>query len=210
MAITNYGPYGVSINYSVDLQKGGDLEGLLAKQFGSLKKEAYKGFHLLTYRNWAGPVTNYHAFIPFDKFADLDNWPSAAANSSEESHLQSHGAAAALGSTSTFLELVPELSRPPKGAPDAYALAFEYRLKPGGANQFEDKADKALGSHQAVLTYRSFAGTTDAYYVVLPFDKFADLDGWKSTSGVLKGDALSDVKVTFAEYVPALSNPVKG
>jgi hypothetical protein len=209
MPISNYGPYGVSINYRVN-QKGGDLEKALSQQFSSLKSGAYKSFHLLAYRNWAGPVTNYHAFIPFEKFGDLDQWPSSAANSAEESHLQSHGAAAALGSDSRFLELVDNLSRVPKGAPAAYVVAIEYRLKPGAADEFENSAGKALkgGGVESVLTYRSFAGTTDSYHVALPFNKFADLDNWKSTSGILTGDLIKHVSVSIAELVPALSNPL--
>lgn len=211
MAKSNYGPYGVSINYRVNVQTGGDLEKALSQHFSGLKSGAYKNFNLLAYRNWAGPVTHYHAFIPFEKFGDLDNWPSSSGDhAAAESGAQSAGAGTALGSDSKFLELVDSLSRVPQGAPAAYVMTIEYRLKPGAADEFEKSAGKALngGGVESVLTYRSFAGTTDSYHVALPFNKFADLDNWKSTGGVLTGDVIKHVQVSFAELVPSLSNPL--
>ncbi len=209
MGITNYGPYGVSINYRARPGHGNQIEGLLNKSFQTLKSSRYKDFHVVTYRNWAGPVSYYHAFIPFAKFGDLDAWP-AAGGGEDEGALQQHGAASVLGSDSQFLELVPELSNPPQGAPAPYVVAYTYHLHPGAADDFE-AAGKKLHSAKnspAVLVYRSFAGTTDAYHVAVPFNKFADLDGWRSDTDALGGDAIANVEVSFAEYVPALSNPV--
>jgi hypothetical protein len=208
MGITNYGPYGVSINYRARPGHGNQIEKLLNDAFGALKSSRYKDFHVVTYRNWAGPVAYYHAFIPFAKFADLDAWP-AAGGGEHESALQNSGAASVLGSDSAFLELVPELSNPPAGGPAPYVVALTYRLKPGAADDFE-AAGKSLRakSGPSALVYRSFAGTTDAYHVAVPFNKFADLDAWQSDAGALGGDAIEDVDISFAEYVPALSNPV--
>jgi len=176
-------------------------------------------------------------FCPFTKYADLDRpttgqvavQSKAAANvdvdgliTSVESHLESV--------TRSIVEYVPGLSNPPTHdalAPGPFIYHVEAHLKPGNTIAARDLAAKIAEAHRKSPNgvkywgYTTAMGSGDTYHVFIPFEKYADLDGWATTGEVLAAAdaATADQMLTeidsmiehsqrqILSYVPGLSIP---
>lgn len=210
MAKTNFGPYGISINYEVDPRHATELHDTLAADIKAVKN-TYKNFNLVTYKNWAGPLQYYHAFIPFEKFGELDQWPGSQNSAlASEGKIKTHASTLFADSSSTVLELVPELSTKAPRKPGKYALTLVFKLDAGAESEFLNAGKNLLSSAPAhsVLTYKNFAGTTHSYHAYIPFNSFAELDKWEADAGHIGKNTVTDCVVSIAEFVPNLSNLV--
>ncbi|WP_266168883.1 hypothetical protein [Dyella subtropica] len=187
------------------------------------------------YSTGTGQAEHFIVFCPFQKFADLDRPTTGeiAAKSkmnedidklltSLESNLESVHR--------SIVEYVPDLSNPPTkdaAAPGPNVYHVKAKLKPGHTLKAGQIAAKIAEAHRKAPNgvkywgYTTAQGTGDTYHAFIPFDKYAELDGWPTTGEVLAktSGASADALLTeidgmiessersILSYVPGLSDP---
>lgn len=124
----------------------------------------------------------------------------------------------------SVLEYVPSLSNPPTQdgpAPGPLVYRIKVVLKPGSTFEAKELAQTVAAAHKnGGLNYWLYQSQQerDTFDIFVPFQKYGDLDMWKSTGDLLGEDAtetltsldslIASTERSILEYVPSLSVPV--
>jgi hypothetical protein len=192
-----------------------------------------------------GSGTSFLAFAPFKSYGDLatrrttgDAVQSAGVGTAGEGRpdrsLEADDLLTQLESliqnvTRSNLEYVPALSNPPTEdgpVPGPYVYHVKVTLNAGTTLRARELAEKVANVQQTSADglkywlYATSVGERDTYHIFLPFKKYGDLDGWKTTGDILAASG-DDANATLTEldglieatersvleYLPALSVP---
>jgi hypothetical protein len=185
------------------------------------------------YSTGTGPGEHVLVFAPFGKFADLDGPTTGEVAVKSLGSSRVDDVITALESnlesvTRSIVEYVPGLSNPPSRdaeAPGPNIYYVKAKLKPGNTLRAGQIANQIAEAHRAAsngVEYWGFStvqGPSETYHIFIPFDRYADLDGWASTGEVLASanpdsadDLLTEIdgliessERSILTYVPALS-----
>jgi hypothetical protein len=138
------------------------------------------------------------------------------------------------GNESFIATYAPDLSNPAdehEAGPFPYVYLISAVMKPGLADEIKSRAREAgrkiVAAHRQhargrnFITYHSYDGPDDVFYVAVPFNRFSELDGWidnqellqevygeAEAAGLLSGIGQVTAKSAsrIAKYHPFLSN----
>jgi hypothetical protein len=196
-----------------------------------MQKEASKFWG---YSTGTGEGEHVVVFAPFQKYSDLDRPTTGQIVAKAKGNIDVDGVLTAIDSsvaevTRSIVEYVPSLSNPPDHdapAPGPHIYHVKAKLKPGNTITARALAAQIAEAYRKSAKgmkywgYGTAVGEGETYHVFIPFEKYADLDGWCSTGDVLnEAHAKTDAVLTEIDgliehsersiltYVPALSNP---
>jgi quinol monooxygenase YgiN len=185
------------------------------------------------YSTGTGEGEHIVVFAPFQKYSDLDR-PSTGEIAGKAAAKDVDGLLTAIDSSvakikRSIVEYVPALSNPPDHdapAPGPNVYHVKVKLKPGNTIKARELAAKIAEAYRKSAKgmkywgYGTALGENETYHLMIPFEKYADLDGWTSTAAVLnEAKANTDAVLTEIDgliehsersiltYVPGLSNP---
>jgi hypothetical protein len=186
-----------------------------------------------------GPGLTYTVVLPFTKWGDVDAWVPVrnvlvkAYGPAEGARILKAGRSAIERTETAVYRLLPDLSTRPKAfdPPPAFVHLFVTEVEPAMAPAWEDFLAKLKTaqekSAQAPTAVRRSAvlGMSNTYVTAVPFNKFAERDGWPTNLAVLR-DAYGETEARSLDqtrlkstrsarqlvliYRPDLSRPAAG
>ena len=225
-------PFGIVI--AGQLKPGATLRARgIAQTIAGAHKAAANGNKFWTYTTAVGAGNRFYVFAPFQDHSQLGSFThdqamgtsSSAGNADElltqiEETLQ--------GTQRSIVEYLPAYSNHPTdegAAPGPYLFCVAFKIRPGKTLRAKELAAKIAEGHKQgsgglkFWVYGTTVGTGGEYFVVIPFNSYADIDGWgsagQSLGGASDADALlgefdsliSESNRMILEYVPDCSNP---
>lgn len=166
-----------------------------------------------------GPEARFRFFSPLGSLAEMDDWPSNRRIVTEAMGADAAGAAlrvldAGARSHDRLMSYVPEVSRPPAPRPAPYRNVWvltvtidagkmtEYASLLKRVKKAHDDAED--GVHWAVYA-NAIGGNDMQVELYMPFDRFAELDGWPGTYQVLAARYGVDDAARIIEAMDAIS-----
>src|SRR5881409_1589692 len=196
--------------------------------------------HWLAYQVGAGgPGFTYTVALSFSKWAEVDEWSSVAQilskayGEAEGAKVLQSGRNAIERSETAVYRLLPDLSTRPQvsDAPAAHLQLFVTDVEPAMVPTWEgylarlkaaqEKTPQAPTSIRRVVA----VGASNRYVTAVPFNKYAERDGWPSALDVLReayGEAEAralnetrlrctwEARIVVLAYRPDLSRPASG
>jgi hypothetical protein len=186
-----------------------------------------------------GPAFTYNIVLPFSAWAEVDAWTSVAQilskayGEAEGARFVKAGLASIERTETAVYRLLPDLSTRPKvfDPPAAFIQVFVTDVEPGMVPTWESFLARLKAAQekapQAPTSIRRVAvlGASNRYVTALPFNKYAERDGWPTTLDVLRqaygeteARSLNETRlrctrqaqILVLAYRPDLSRPAAG
>ncbi|HUG53974.1 MAG TPA: hypothetical protein VMR21_10240 [Vicinamibacteria bacterium] len=147
-----------------------------------------------------GPAYTYHFVLPFQKWAELDNWTTISAalasaqGEAEAARITKAGRTAVKHSENAVHRLLPDLSTRPRAlaSPARFAYLVRTEVDPDEQRPYEDflarlkAAQEQAPDAPSAVRRVSVMGSALTYTTVQFFNKHAERDGWTSVPDTLR------------------------
>lgn len=230
--INNLPPYALVLSLEYQPEDAGRVR-RVGRELAASRAGAQPGYRFAAYTETVGAKQKIHVLAPLHsphQSADANDF---LAGSRVQETLDA--LAENLQSNESFIATyVPELSNPFDGheaGPFPYVYLLSAVMKPGLADEMKSEAleagRKIVAAHRQhtrgrnFITYHSYDGPDDVFYVAAPFNRFSELDEWidnqellqevygeAEAAGLLSGIGRVTAKSAsrIAKYHPFLSN----
>ncbi len=186
-----------------------------------------------------GPGFTYNVALPFNDWGEVDAWTSVAQvlfkayGEAEGARILRAGRASIERSETAVYRLLPDLSTRPKvfDPPAPFIQLFVTEVEPGMVPTWElflarlKAAQERVAQAPSAIRRVAVLGASNTYVTAVPFNNYAERDGWPSTPDVLRQaygetEARSlnetrlrctrNARLEVVAYRPDLSRPVAG